>query len=128
MKLKENKLLYTPEKIQQVVKLMVKHWRVLDSTKNAMRIGKIQNIKHNILLKEGAVLSHQKPMPLNPIIRQQVENQLKKWETQNVIKKADGFSRHTSPLVPVLKKDGISTRPAADFRKLNNRSVAVVGA
>ena len=82
LKLKSNNLLDTEQKINQVVNLMIKHWRVLDSTTGAMRIGKIKNIKHKILLREDAILSHEKPRPLNPIIREQVEEQLKRWEKQ----------------------------------------------
>ena len=87
MKLETNKLLDTPEKIEEVVNLMIKHWRILDSTASSMRIGKIKGIKHKILLKQDAVLSHEKPRPLNPIIREEVENTLRKWEQQKVIEK-----------------------------------------
>ena len=121
-KLGNKKILDSKEKIDSVVKILLKHWKVLDSTEGGMRIGKIKNIKHKIMLKEGAQLSHQKPRPLNPIIRQQVEEQLLKRERQNVIQKATDFPRHTSPLVPVLKKNG-GIRPAIDFRKLNAQCV-----
>ena len=105
---------------------MLKHWRILDSSSGSMRVGKIDGIKHNIVLKENPNLSYQKPRPLNPIIRQKVEKQLEKWEKQNVIEKSDGFPRHTSPLVPVLKKDGENIRCTVDFRKLNAESIQQV--
>ena len=41
LKLQSNKLLDTPEKIERVVKLMLKHWRILDSTDGSMRIGRV---------------------------------------------------------------------------------------
>ena len=122
MKLEKNQLL-DKRKVEVVVKLMMKHWRVLDSTPSSMRIGKISGIKHKILLKQDAVLSHEKPRPLNPIIREEVEKTLRKWEKQQVIQRCNGFPRHTSPLVPVLKKDGKSIRPAIDFRKINAESI-----
>ena len=74
------------------------------------------------MLKPNAVLSHEKPRPLNPLIRQEVEEQLTKWEKQSVIQRCNGFPRHTSPLVPVMKKDG-GIRTAIDFRKINAESV-----
>ena len=114
LKLEKNQLL-NKEKVEVVVKLMMKHWRILDATASSMRIGKISGIKHKILLKPDAVLSHEKPRPLNPIIREEVEKTLRKWEKQNVIERCNGFPRHTSPLVPVLKKDGKSVRPAIGF-------------
>ena len=122
LKLNSNKLL-NKEEVEIVVKLMLKHWRILDSTPASMRIGKISGIKHKILLKQDAVLSHEKPRPLNPIIREEVEKTLRKWEKQKVIERCNGFPRHTSPLVPVLKKDGHSIRPAIDFRKINAESI-----
>ena len=122
LKLEKNQLL-DKRKVEVVVKLMMKHWRVLDSTPSSMRIGKISGIKHKILLKQDAVLSHEKPRPLNPIIREEVEKTLRKWEKQQVIQRCNGFPRHTSPLVPVLKKDGKSIRPAIDFRKINAESI-----
>ena len=122
LKLEKNQLL-DKRKVEVVVKLMMKHWRVLDSTPSSMRIGKISGIKHKILLKQDAVLSHEKPRPLNPIIREEVEKTLRKWEKQQVIERCNGFPRHTSPLVPVLKKDGKSIRPAIDFRKINAESI-----
>merc|ERR1711873_141769 len=78
LKLEKNQLL-DKRKVEVVVKLMMKHWRVLDSTPSSMRIGKISGIKHKILLKQDAVLSHEKPRPLNPIIREEVEKTLRKW-------------------------------------------------
>ena len=122
LKLHENKLLDEQEKIDEVTDLMLKHWRVLDSTKGKMRIGKITGVKHQIKLKPDAALSHDKPRPLNPIIKEKVENQLIKWEKQSVIQRCNGFPRHTSSLVPVMKKGG-DIRTAIDFRKINAESV-----
>ena len=102
--------------MEVVVKLMMKHWRILDSTPSSMRIGKISGIKHKILLKQDAVLYHEKPRPLNPIIREEVAKTLRKWEKQKVIERCYGFPRHSSHLVPVLKKDGKSIRPAIDLK------------
>ena len=45
-KLVNKKILDSKEKIDSVVEILLKHWRVLDSTEGAMRIGKIKNIKH----------------------------------------------------------------------------------
>ena len=78
LKLQTNKLLDNKERVERVLDLMINHWRILDSPNGAMRIGKIKNIKHNIRLKDDAILSHKKQRPLNPIIRKQVEDQLKK--------------------------------------------------
>ena len=38
-------------------------------------------------------------------------------------KKSNGFARHSSPLVPVLKKGGFSIRTAIDYRNLNQQSL-----
>ena len=43
-------------------------------------------------------------------------------EKQKVMERSNGFPRHSSPLMPVLKKDGKSIRPAIDFRKINAES------
>ena len=109
LKLQSNKLLDTQEKIERVVKLMLKHWRILDSTDGSMRIGRVSGIKHKILLKPDAILSHEKPRPLNPILRKEVETQLQKLEKQNIIQRSNGFPRHTSPLVAAMKKWGSTT-------------------
>ena len=75
------------------------------------------------MLKPNACFSHQKPRPLNPLICKQVEEQLTKWERQGVIQKAIKFHPHSSPLVPVIKKNGIDVRLAIDYRRLNAQSV-----
>ena len=85
LRFEDNEILDTQEKRDQVMSLMLKHWRILDSSADAMRVGKINGIRHNIVLKENPNLSYQKPRPLNPIIREEVEKQLQKWEKQNVI-------------------------------------------
>ena len=48
---------------------------------------------------------------------------MRKWETPKVIERCNGCPRHTSPLVPVLKKDGKSMHPVIDFRKINVESI-----
>merc|ERR1711873_360910 len=78
LKLEKNQLL-DKRKVVVVVKLMMKHWRILDSTPSSMRIGKISGIKLKVLLKQDAGLSHEKPRPLNLIIREEVEKTLRKW-------------------------------------------------
>lgn len=76
MKIETNKLIGTQKKVEAVVKLMLKHWRTLDSTGAAMRVGKIYGFKHKILFKQDVVVSYEKLSPLNPMIKEEVEKTL----------------------------------------------------
>lgn len=68
-----HRVLLAISKKGHVIELMLKHWKILDSSSGSMRVGRINGIKHSIVLKENPKLSHQKPRPRNPVIREKVE-------------------------------------------------------
>ena len=67
-------------------------------------------------LKPGSRPVQAKARPLNPLMLQDLKNQLDDWLREGVI--CESTSEWASPLVPVKKKDG-TVRWAVDYRQVN---------
>jgi hypothetical protein len=86
-------------------------------------IGCVKGIKAKLHLKQDAVPKFVKARPVAFELRPKVEQELDKLEKQNILTPVQG-SDWTSPVVPVLKKDG-KVRICGDFKVTLNSCLQV---
>mgnify|MGYP000628023706 CR=1 FL=1 len=78
-------------------------------------VGRLDVVEHRIELTDESPI-YQKPRRFNSRISEQIEAQCRELELLDIIESSD--SSWSSPVVPVIKKDG-SLRLCIDYRKLN---------
>ena len=119
LRLEEKELLKADPNLMEKVKELVREYTDIFSSPE-VAFGKTSLIEFEVHLEPGSKPVKAKVRPTNPKQRQDLREQLDRWEAEDVVEECE--SPWASALVPVLKKDG-STRWAVDYRPLNKMTI-----
>ena len=119
LRLDEKELLKADPKLKEKVEELVREYLDIFSSPEEV-FGKTDLVEFEINLEPGSKPYKTKVRPINPKQRQDLREQLDRWEAEGVVEECE--SPWASGLVPVLKKDG-STRWAVDYRPLNKMTI-----
>ena len=119
LQIDEKELLKADPVLKEKVKDLVREYADIFSSPE-VTFGKTSLIEFEINLEPGSKPVKAKVRPTNPKQRQDLREQLDRWEAEDVVEECE--SPWASALVPVLKKDG-STRWAVDYRPLNKMTI-----
>ena len=119
LRLDEKELLKADPSLKKKVTELVKEYTDIFSSPE-VAFGKTSLIEFEINLEPGSKPYKAKVRPTNPKQRQDLREQLDRWEAEDVVEECE--SPWASALVPVLKKDG-SIRWAVDYRPLNKMTI-----
>ena len=119
LRLDEKELLNEDPEMKRKVKELVREYIDIFSSPE-LAFGKTDLVEFEIDLEPGSKPYKTKVRPINPKQRQDLKEQLKRWQDEDVVEECE--SPWASALVPVLKKDG-STRWAVDYRPLNRMTI-----
>ena len=119
LRLDEKELLNKDPEMKRKVKELVREYIDIFSSPE-LAFGKTDLVEFEIDLEPGSKPYKTKVRPINPKQRQDLKEQLDRWQAEDVVEECE--SPWASALVPVLKKDG-STRWAVDYRPLNRMTV-----
>ena len=117
--LDEKKLLNADPDLKEKVKALVREYTDIFSSPE-VSFGKTSLIEFEVTLEPGSKPVKAKVRPTNPKQRQDLREQLDRWEAEDVVEECE--SPWASGLVPVLKKDG-GIRWAVDYRPLNKMTI-----
>ena len=106
-----------PEKLKQIVQMLRKHTEAYSLDEE---YGKTHLIQHRIITPKDQIPIRLKNRPINPAMVDNLREQVKKWEDDEVIEPSD--SPWAFPLLWVPKKNG-KIRWCVDYRKLNGITV-----
>ena len=119
LRLDEKELLKADPKLKEKLVELVREYLDIFSSPEEV-FGKTSLVEFEINLEPGSKPYKAKVRPTNPKQRQDLREQLDRWEAEGVVEECE--SPWASGLVPVLKKDG-STRWAVDYRPLNKMTI-----
>ena len=121
LELEKSEKLRQDEKMMERAKELVRRYADIfaSPTEGA---GTTDLIEFDIKLVPGAEPVKSRPRPLNPRQEEDLRKQIKQWEKDGVCRRASDHAAWASPMVGVLKKNGL-TRWCCDYRKLNERTV-----
>ena len=117
--LDDKKLLNADPDLKEKVKALVREYADIFSSPE-VSFGKTSLMEFEVTLEPGSKPVKAKVRPTNPKQRQDLREQLDKWEAEDVVEECE--SPWASALVPVLKKDG-GIRWAVDYRPLNKMTI-----
>jgi len=118
LKLEKNNHL-TCEKKTELCNLMVRYQDVI--AQGPGDIGLCKEVQCSLKTMEGRTVKS-KARPLQPHLKENLKEQIKTWEEKGIVERAPESCPFSSPLVPVLKKNG-QVRWAVDYRALNDITV-----
>ena len=114
LKLRENKLIDTEDKLDKVIKLFLKYWGILDI--NGDRLAKFRSKEKLEINTTGEPIACRTRF-VNPILAKAVKNIIEDWVKRGIA--VPTTSPWQSPLVIVPKKTPPYIRVAIDYRKVN---------
>ena len=119
LKIEENVILRkNPAIKQKLMDILEKYQDVFSSPEKA--IGLTNLIEFQIKVVPGAKPVRERVRPLNPMLRESLQEQISTWKKEDVIEEVS--SPWAAAMVPVTKTDG-SVRWAVDYRPLNRVTV-----
>ena len=119
LRLDEKKLLNADPALKEKVKALVREYTDVFSSPE-VAFGKTSLLEFEVHLEQGSKPVKAKVRPLNPKQKQDLRDQLDRWEAEDVVEECE--SPWASALVPVLKKGG-GIRWAVDYRPLNKMTI-----
>ena len=114
LKLEDNKLIDTKQKLEQITQIFLDHWGILDINGDRLAKFKCQE-KLEIVTRGPPVAS--KTRFVNPILAEKVKLKLQEWIDSGIV--IPSTSPWQSPLVIVPKKTAPFIRIAVDYRGIN---------
>ena len=88
------------------------------------KLGTIKGFTADLKVKENAPPQYFKPRPVPYALRDNVEGEIKRLESEGVLKKVES-SDWVTPIVPVLKPDGTIRRICGEFKVTLNQYLDV---
>ena len=119
LKIEENVVLKrNPAEKQKLMDILIKYQEVFSSPEKI--IGRTNLIEFQIKVIPGSQPVRERVRPLNPMLRESLQEQINAWKKEGVIEETS--SPWAAAMVPVTKKDG-TVRWAVDYRPLNKATV-----
>ena len=119
LKIEENVVLKrNPAVKQKLMDILEQYQEVFSSPEKI--IGRTNLIEFQIKVIPGSQPVSERMRPLNPMLRESLQEQISTWKKERVIKETS--SPWAAAMVPVTKKDG-TVRWAVDYRPLNKATV-----
>ena len=119
LKIEENVILKkNPAVKQKLMEILEKYQEVFSSPEKI--IGRTNLIEFNVKITPGSKPVRERIRPLNPMLRESLQEQISTWKKEGVIEETS--SPWAAAMVPVTKKDG-TVRWAVDYRPLNKVTV-----